>query len=115
MEDKLQSECVRWFRYQYPRLTLFAIPNGGKRNAVTGAMLKKTGTLAGVADLFLMHAAGGYNGLFIEMKVGRNVLTKTQKDFAAKCLGEGYAHRVCRSVDEFVAAVNDYVSDLPQK
>ena len=110
-EDKLQAECVRWFRLQHPRYVLFAVPNGGNRNAATGAMLKKTGTLAGVADLFLMHASKGWNGLFVEMKVGKNQLTKTQTQFAFQALLAGYKHAVCRSFDDFMQTINDYIND----
>ena len=40
-ESQLQKSCVMWFRLQYPRLRylLFAVPNGGARSAVTGAIL----------------------------------------------------------------------------
>ena len=111
-EDKLQAECVRWFRYQYPHYTLFAIPNGGQRNAVTGATLKKTGTLAGVADLFLMVDKWGqimYNGLFIEMKTGKNKQTASQIEFQKKAEGGGYKYAVCRSFDEFQTVINNYL------
>ena len=54
-EHRLQCACVRWFRYQYPHHAslLFAVPNGGRRDAVTGARLKAEGVVAGVADLLL--------------------------------------------------------------
>lgn len=41
-EHRLQVACVRWFRLQYPALShaLFAVPNGGRRDAMTGAKLK---------------------------------------------------------------------------
>ena len=57
-ESQLQSECVRWFRYQYPEFknVLFAIPNGGKRNISTAKRLKSEGVVPGVADLFLAVA-----------------------------------------------------------
>ena len=116
-EDKLQAACVTWFRLQYPHLTMFAIPNGGNRNAVTGAMLKKTGTLAGVADLFLV-APGyyelyeGYNshGLFIEMKTGKNGQTASQKAFQQKAEDAGYKYAVCRTFDEFKQTIEDYLT-----
>ena len=111
-EDKLQAECVRWFRYQYPQYTLFAIPNGGQRNAVTGATLKKTGTLAGVADLFLMSPDPDnvYHGLFIEMKSGKNNQTTSQIIFQAQAEDAGYRYEVCRSFDEFQTVINNYLS-----
>lgn len=107
-EDKLQAECVKWFRLQYPKHTLFAIPNGGQRNAVTGALLKKTGTLAGVADLFLMYAVFPYNGLFIEMKVGKNKQTDSQVEFQSRAEGGCYKYEICRSFDEFKDCIIKY-------
>ena len=41
-EHRIQCTCVRWFSLQYPRLDgrLFAVPNGGRRDAVTAAKLR---------------------------------------------------------------------------
>lgn len=123
-EDKLQAACVKWFRLQYPQYTIFAIPNGGNRNAITGAMLKKTGTLAGVADLFLMASsvywrnridnlpgkvAERHHGLFIEMKVGKNGQTATQKKFQQQAEYQGYKYVICRSFDEFRNEIENYL------
>lgn len=69
-----QEQCKvidwKWLNMgRYPELiNLFAIPNGGARDAITGALLKAEGVLAGVPDLFLGCARGGYHGLFIELK-----------------------------------------------
>jgi len=53
----------------HPELRLaFAIPNGGKRDAITAGRLKAEGVKAGVPDLMLPIARGEYHGLFIEMK-----------------------------------------------
>lgn len=102
-ESTIQTQCVRWFRYQYPSRTLFSIPNGGQRNAVTGAILKAEGALAGVADLQILHAAHGYHGLFIEMKTHSG---KQQPSQIAE--SEGYKYAVCRSFDDFEKTVNEY-------
>jgi hypothetical protein len=48
---------------------LFAIPNGGKRDAVTAARLKAEGVKAGVPDLFFPVARGGWYGACVEMKL----------------------------------------------
>lgn len=107
-ESTLQIQCVRWFRYQYPSRTLFSIPNGGYRNEVTGAIMKAEGALAGVADLFVLHAAHGFNGLFIEMKTRSGRQSPSQKAFELKCNLEEYQYSVCHSFDEFQKVVNDY-------
>ena len=70
-ESKLQQSCITWFRLQYPRLAklLFAVPNGSRRDVVTGAILKREGVVAGVADLIPMKC---YASLCIEIKYGKN-------------------------------------------
>ena len=54
---------------------------GGKRDAKTATILKRQGVKAGVPDLHLPVARGGYHGLYIELKVGDNTTTKKQKDW----------------------------------
>ncbi len=54
---------------QHPELALlFAVPNGGARNAVTGRHLKQEGVKRGVPDLWLPVARCGYHGLVSELK-----------------------------------------------
>lgn len=69
-EHRIQSACVRWFRLKYPKLknVLFAVPNGGRRDAITGARLKEEGATSGVSDLILLKSNRFYGGLCIEMK-----------------------------------------------
>ena len=89
-ESKLQQACVRWFRYQYPGILIFAIPNGGQRNKVTASILKAEGVLAGVPDLFIATPNGTHSGLFIEMKFGSNKPTLLQHQTMGKLLNSGY-------------------------
>lgn len=115
-EDKLQEACVTWFKYQYPNEVIFAIPNGGSRNPIEAAKLKRTGTLAGVADLFIASGhEGDYlkeqsYGLFIELKIGKNKQTKSQVDFMLDIIAKGYRYSICRSVAEFMKVVNEYLN-----
>lgn len=71
-EHEEQVMLFRWAQLQsskYPPFALmFAIPNGGKRNAKTAVDLKYEGVKSGVSDIFLPCACGGYHGLFVEMK-----------------------------------------------
>ncbi|MDR2584755.1 MAG: VRR-NUC domain-containing protein [Prevotellaceae bacterium] len=109
-ESQLQRNCVKWCRYAYPKNILFAIPNGGRRGKIEAGIMKAEGVLAGVADLFLMTARNGYNGLFIEMKVGYGKQTPIQKEFEKAAIDAGYRYAVCRSMDEFMETVNDYLN-----
>ncbi len=110
-EDTLQANCIKWFRYQYPKLTIFAIPNGGKRNIREAVRLKSTGTLPGVADLFLMVGTSNYNGLFIEMKLPKTKQSELQNDFELKAKKENYQYIVCRSFDEFKTGIENYLNN----
>ena len=57
-EHRIQCSCVKWFNLKYPKLKgrLFAVPNGGRRDTVTGGKLKAEGVTAGVSDLILLKS-----------------------------------------------------------
>lgn len=112
-ESKIQQAAVKWFRYQYPKLRklLFAVPNGGARDRVTGAILKAEGVVAGVSDLLLLVPRGGYHGLCIEMKTRTGRQSKSQKEWQQEVEAQGYRYVVCRSEIDFRNAVKVYFHD----
>lgn len=112
-EHRLQSACVRWFRYQFPALahSLFAVPNGGRRDAATGARLKDEGVLAGVSDLVLLQRRGGYGAMLIEMKTSSGRQAQTQRQWQRKVEADGYRYVVCRSIDDFTREVKVYLNN----
>lgn len=107
-EHDIQSTCVNWFRYQYPKHLIYAIPNGGQRNAIVAAKLKKEGVLAGVPDLHIPVARKGFHGLYIEMKAGKNKPSDNQLTIMGKLRNEGYKCEVCWNLDEFIKVVMNY-------
>ena len=111
-EHHLQTACVGWFRIQYPELAtvLFAVPNGGARNEITGARLKDEGVTAGVADLLLLVANGTHHGLAIEMKTKTGRQSSEQGLWQLKVEKFGYKYAVCRSLDDFIATVEGYLN-----
>lgn len=108
-ESKLQKACIKWFDSQYPRHVLFAIPNGGGRTPIQGAILKAEGVRAGVPDLFLAFAKEDTGGLFIEMKTEEGKLNENQKVMIPKLRKAGYQVEVVRSFDEFKSLVDKYL------
>lgn len=111
-EHNLQVACVRWFRYRYPKALIFAIPNGGQRNAIVAAKLKAEGVMAGVPDLLIPCARGVYHGLFVEMKNGKKGrVSEAQSVMMDRLQGEWYKCAVCRSFDEFKATVEQYMAE----
>ena len=118
-EHNLQTACVRWFRYTHPELALclFAVPNGGARDATTGAMLKAEGATAGVADLLLFVPShdGKYHALAIEMKTTEkgSVQRETQKQWQQAIEATGNRYVVVRDFDHFCAIISDYLGETP--
>lgn len=112
-EHRLQVACVRWFRMQYPDLAhaLFAVPNGGRRDATTGAKLKAEGALAGVSDLILLKSNAKYGALLIEMKTTKGRQSDSQKEWEKEITKSGeYRYVVCRTFEEFMSEVSGYLS-----
>ena len=110
-EAQLQYNCLKWFGYQYPELAplMIHIPNGGSRNPIEAANLKKQGVKAGVPDLFFASARGGYYGLFIEMKWGKNKLTPKQKFYMEILTKGGFQCAICYDFDSFVTIISEYL------
>lgn len=113
-ESELQRTCVRYFRLQYPKhaLMLFAVPNGGGRSRIEAAIMKAEGVTAGVSDLLLLEARGGWGALCIELKWRSkdSRQSKSQEEWQAATEAVGNRYVVCRSFEEFKSVVDDYMS-----
>jgi len=115
----------------HPELNLFhAIPNGGKRDKITGAKMKQEGVRPGVCDTFLpvaksfyfpemddQQVGGGqgfYYGLYIEFKAPKYITRKNggvsdkQDAFMEGVRGQGYCARVAYSWREAANLVMAY-------
>lgn len=120
-EHSEQCKVIEWFdlfaRTQgIEPFMLFAIPNGGARNAITGAMLKAEGVRPGVPDLFLAIPAFGFHGLFIEMKKKKTgVLSDAQKHVISRFNDEGYCVVVCHGFDAAKCEIEDYLEGYQAK
>ena len=110
-EDALQAAVVKWFRYQYPEFAgnLWSCPNGGARNKITAALMKRTGQLAGVADLHLAIVRPTAPALFLELKVGKNKVSDAQRDFLARMKAQGYATAVAYDFNAARAAIVNHI------
>jgi hypothetical protein len=86
----------------------FHTPNGGKRYGREGAKLQRMGVKSGVPDILILTQRKGYSGLAIELKVGRNTPTDTQKEFLRRLHELNYLTFVSWSLDEVVALIDWY-------
>lgn len=108
-EHNIQRLLVAWIRQQYPRVTVFAIPNGSARNKATAARLKSEGVLAGVPDIFLAFPHGGYAGLFVELKTAKGTASKVQRGIHARLRTSGYRVEVTKGYEAAKIAVSVYM------
>lgn len=91
-------EWAALHEWHEPRLELlYAIPNGGARHPAVAAKLKAEGVKAGVPDTCLPVAAGGFHGLYIELKRVKGGTTRyEQTRWNALLVRHGYRATVCR-------------------
>jgi len=72
-ERQHQCKFFKWARENYPITRLmYANNNGGYRRKREATHLKYSGATKGVPDIHLPYPAGGYYGLFIELKKDDN-------------------------------------------
>lgn len=126
-EGQLQIACVRWFRLQYPAFsTLLFHPKNEADGATSGKKLAinaASGVVPGVPDLILALPSMKdgktgiiyenpevYFGLGIELKYGKtNNQSANQKRFQGYWQCAGYKYALCRSLEDFIKVVNDYM------
>jgi hypothetical protein len=89
---------------------LHAVPNGEKRDWKVAQRLKAEGVKAGMPDLHLPVPRGGYAGLYIEMKSGRNRPTEHQHRKIALLEAVGHRVTVQRCAEGAIAEIEWYLS-----
>lgn len=113
-EAKEQEALFCWAAWavgQYPELKLLHhIPNGGSRNKIEAANLKRQGVKAGVPDVHLPVARGGFHGLYIEMKYGDNKPTDKQNQWLFDLSEQRYCTAVCYSWVEAKEKIEWYLN-----
>lgn len=114
-EHQEQSAVISWWHLQHefyglPEFALFAVPNGGARDAITGSRLKDEGVRRGVLDLILAKPTAKYHGLFIEMKVGDNRPSIDQSAFIDYLDVAGYKTSVHWDAVSAINEIKEYLA-----
>ncbi len=112
-----QCALFEWAARNAPRypelLLLVAVPNGEKRDATTGARLKRSGVKAGFPDTILCVARQGFHGYFCELKVKPNTPKPTQEAWLNALSEQGYATDVSYSWQEAARKIAAYLGIEP--
>lgn len=110
VEQRALFEWAAFASASMPELELlYHIPNGGYRNKAEAANLKRQGVKAGVPDLCLPVARKGFNGLYIELKAGKNKASNNQEKWINSLTAEGYLAVICHGWNEAAQLLKNYL------
>lgn len=118
-EHSIQSSIMLYWKLQCSKFglnecLLFAIPNGGRRDAITGKKLKDEGVRPGVPDMMLAVSQYPFNGLFIELKKVGGRLSKEQIAYLELLRSQKYYACVCYGFEDAISTITKYLTgDLP--
>ena len=110
IEHTEQVKLVQRVRAFYPDIIIASIPNGGDRTASERVRLHSEGVLAGMPDLCVLEACGGFHGLFVEMKTATGQQSKEQKALQLQLNNRGYLCKVARSAAEGFEIIEGYLN-----
>ena len=114
-EAEEQIAIMTWAEYnigRYPDLKyLYHCPNGGHRNSIEAANLKRQGVKSGVPDLFLASPHAGFCGLYIELKSDKTCkVSDNQKEWIEGLKEQGYMAGVCYGAEHAIKVIERYLS-----
>ncbi|NSX21853.1 VRR-NUC domain-containing protein [Pseudomonas putida] len=99
-EGREQAALMEEIALRYPDVfeMIYHVPNGGHRHKKVAEKLKHQGVKAGIPDLVLPMARGGYFGMYIEFKatVDPAPVSPSQQACIRRLNDQGYLAIVCR-------------------
>jgi len=113
-----QAALIAELRIRMPEVAdlIYHVPNGGHRLKKVAADLKGQGVAAGVPDLVLTMARGGYFGLYIEFKAtppNAAAVSDSQHKWIRKLNEQGYLAIVCRGHFDAMEQIRAYLRLAP--
>lgn len=106
-ESAIQIAVAEFLAVALPNsVKAFHVPNGGRRDARTGAKLKREGVKAGAPDWIILREGGAC--ALIELKNERGNLSMPQKKWRDWCGLHGVPYAVCRSVGDVQSVLTDW-------
>jgi hypothetical protein len=117
-EGQEQAALMTELRIRMPEVAdlIYHVPNGGHRLKSVAAKLKQQGVVAGIPDLVLTMARGGYFGLYIEFKAtppNDAAISASQHERIRKLNEQGYLAVVCRGHFDAMEQIRAYLRLAP--
>ncbi len=112
-EQITHINIVNWFHHNFPELAddFHHFANERKCTQQEGRTLKRMGVKRGVWDFFLAYPLDEYHGLWVELKVGKNKMTKEQIEFGLRKVLRGYAAIPCVGFDAVKHTILAYLQN----
>ncbi len=113
-EGQEQAALMQELQLRFPHAfkLIYHVPNGGHRVKAVAGKLKAQGVKAGVPDLVLPMARGGYFGMYIEFKAMPPFdaeVSPNQDAYIQALTGQGYLAIVCRGRIDAMEAIRAYL------
>lgn len=117
-EGQEQAALMRELELRYPAVfeLMYHVPNGGHRVKAVASKLKAQGVKAGIPDLVLTMARGGFFGLYIEFKAtppNDAAISASQHERIRKLNEQGYLAVVCRGHFDAMEQIRAYLRLAP--
>lgn len=119
-EGKEQAALMTEIELRLPEVAalIYHVPNGGHRHIKVAAELKKQGVRAGIPDLVLPMARGGYFGLYIEFKAtppNDAPVSAEQRARLRVLSDQGYLAIICRGHFDAMEQIRAYLRLAPTR
>lgn len=106
-ESDFQITCAIYLN-TIPGCVWFHTPNETMGTKSHYTKRAKIGVKKGVPDIMILNRNHGFNGLAIELKVGKNQPSEFQIEWLKTLDTLQWKTLVCRDLDEFIQVVDDY-------
>jgi hypothetical protein len=113
-EAQLQAEIVMWYTNNYclkihnPKGVIFSVPNElSGTNVIATMQAKAKGLKKGVSDLVVILP--NKQTIFVELKVGKNTQSESQKAFQRDVQALGFNYHLVYSLNEFKQIICKYL------
>jgi hypothetical protein len=113
-----QAALIKELELRFPEVAalIYHVPNGGHRHKLVAIKLKGQGVKAGVPDLVLPMARGGYFGLYLEFKAtapNDAAVSASQHAWIRRLNDQGYLAIVCRGHFDAMEQIRAYLQLAP--
>lgn len=111
-EDDLQKQVASYL--DALGLLWCHVPNegiSGRKGVRYGAKMKSKGLKSGVPDCLIFTPSEPFTGLALELKVGRNTLTKNQKKWLLELSILGWECKYAYSFEDAKQIIDEYLKN----